>query len=169
MANPAPYVTFNSITDATNYGDERNFVMIQGANGKYTDDVTIENGKEYSVRIYVHNNAASNLNLVARDVVTKLNVPTQTADRIQIDGYVNSSDPSPTSVWDQAVFHGAGRTGPKFNLSYVAGSRSTKTQSSPAAHLWLTVLSAAVQSLATTQWMAIFLAVSSTVVLSTSR
>ena len=48
MANPAPYVTFNSITDATNYGDERNFVMIQGADGKYTDDVTIENGKEYS-------------------------------------------------------------------------------------------------------------------------
>ncbi|QQS22050.1 DUF11 domain-containing protein [Candidatus Saccharibacteria bacterium] len=120
MANPAPYITFNSITDATNYGDERNFVMIQGADGKYTDDVTVENGKEYSVRIYVHNNAASNLNLVARDVVAKLNVPTQTADRIQIDGYVNASNANPTSVWDQAVFHGA--NGTKFNLSYVAGS-----------------------------------------------
>ena len=120
MAHPAPYVTFNSITDATNYGDERNFVMIQGADGKYTDDVTVENGKEYSVRIYVHNNAASNLNLVARDVVAKLNVPTQTADRIQIDGYVNASNANPTSVWDQAVFHGA--NGTKFNLNYVAGS-----------------------------------------------
>ncbi len=120
QAHPADHVTFNSITDAPNYGDERNFVMISQDNKSYTDDLTVANGQEYYVRIYVHNNAASNLNLVANNVVTKLNVPSQMASRIQIDGYVNSSNASPTSVWDQAVFHGA--NGTPFQLNYVAGS-----------------------------------------------
>lgn len=120
MAHPADHVTFNSITDATNYGDERNFVRISKDNKTYADDLTVENNGEYYVRIYVHNNAASNLKLVAENVVAKLNVPTQMADRIQIDGYVNSSNAQPTSVWDQAVFHGA--NGTPFKLSYVAGS-----------------------------------------------
>jgi uncharacterized repeat protein (TIGR01451 family) len=118
--HPADHVTFNSITDAPNYGDERNFVTISTDNKTYSDDITVTNGGEYYVRIYVHNNAASNLKLVANNVVAKLNVPTQTASRIQIDGYVNSSNASPTSVWDQAVFHGANDT--SFKLSYVAGS-----------------------------------------------
>lgn len=120
MAHPADHVTFNSITDATNYGDERNFVRISKDNKTYADDLTVENNGEYYVRIYVHNNAASNLKLVAENVVAKLNVPTQMADRIQIDGYINSSNAQPASVWDQAVFHGA--NGTPFKLSYVAGS-----------------------------------------------
>lgn len=120
MANPADHVTFNSITDATNYGDERNFVTISKDGKTYGDDITVENNNEYIVRVYVHNNAAANLNLVAKDVITKLNVPTQRADRIQIDGYLNSSNASPKSIWDQAVFHGA--NGTPFTLSYVAGS-----------------------------------------------
>ena len=120
MAHPAPYVTFNSITDATNYGDERNFVTISKDNQSYSDDITVTNGQEYYVRIYVHNNAASNLNLVANNVVTKLNVPTQMSDRVQLDGYVNASNANPTSVWDQAVFHGA--NGTPFKISYVGGS-----------------------------------------------
>lgn len=120
QANPADHITFNSITDAPNYGDERNFVMISQDKINYSDDITVTNGQEYYVRIYVHNNAATNLNLVAHDVVAKLNVPTQMADRIQVDGYVNSSNASPTSVWDQAVFHGANDT--PFTLSYVPGS-----------------------------------------------
>lgn len=120
MAHPADHVTFNSITDATNYGDERNFVTISEDGKTYKDDITVQNGKEYTVRIYVHNNAASNLKLVAENVITKLNVPTQTASRIQIDGYVNSSNAKPTSVWDQAVFHGANDS--PFKLDFVNGS-----------------------------------------------
>ena len=122
MAHPADHVTFNSITDATNYGDERNFVTISQDGTNWTDDVTVANGQEYYVRIYVHNNAASNLNLVAQNVMARLNVPTQTANRIQVDGYVDSTNASPNSVWDQAVFHGANNA--NFKLSYVSGSAS---------------------------------------------
>lgn len=120
MQSPADHVTFNSITNATNYGDERNFVTISQDGKSWGDDITVANGQEYYVRIYVHNNAASNLNLVAQNVMARLAVPTQTANRIQVDGYVNSTNASPTSVWDQAVFHGANNA--SFKLDYVANS-----------------------------------------------
>lgn len=122
IEKPADHVTFDSITNNPNYGDERNAVTIKDtANtnaGGWTDDISVQNGKEYYVRMYVHNNAAANLNLVAHDVTAKFNVPTQTATRIQIDGYLSSSNASPTEIWDQAVFSGAS----DFNLSYVQGS-----------------------------------------------
>ncbi|MDK2898862.1 MAG: hypothetical protein PWQ10_49 [Patescibacteria group bacterium] len=119
---PADHVTFNSITNNPNYGDERNFVTIKDADntakGGWTDDITIQNGKEYYVRMYVHNNAAANLNLVAENVVANFNVPTQTAKRIQIDGYISSSNAKPDKIWDQAVFS----SDSDFNMTYVAGS-----------------------------------------------
>ncbi|MEO8839662.1 MAG: hypothetical protein ABI351_13240, partial [Herbaspirillum sp.] len=124
MAHPSDHVTFNSITDATNYGDERNFVTISQDGTNWTDDLNVVNGQEYQVRIYVHNNAASNLNLVAQNVVARLAIPSQMANRIQVDGYVNSSNASPTSVWDQAVFHGTDNT--PFKLSFVSGSATYK-------------------------------------------
>lgn len=126
MEKPAPYVTFNSITNAKNYGDERNFVTISKDGKTYTDDITVANGEEYWVRIYVHNNAASNLKLVAKNVVAKLNVPSQQASKIQIDGYVDSSNAKPKSVWDQAIFHGANNT--QFKLNYVDGSAEYRNQ-----------------------------------------
>lgn len=119
---PADHVTFNSITNNPNYGDERNFVTIKDAantaKGGWTDDVTVQNGKEYYVRMYVHNNAAANLNLVAENVVANFNIPTQTAKRIQIDGYLSSSNAKPDKIWDQAVFS----SDSDFNMTYVAGS-----------------------------------------------
>lgn len=122
IEHPAPYVTFNSITNNPNYGDERNFVTIKDtANtnaGGWTDEVNVENGKEYYVRMYVHNNAAANLNLVAQNVTAKFNVPNYESNRIQIDGYLSSSNAKPTQVWDQAVFN----SNSKFSLNYVSGS-----------------------------------------------
>jgi uncharacterized repeat protein (TIGR01451 family) len=122
IETPADHVTFDSITNNPNYGDERNFVTIKDtantAAGGWTDDISVQNGKEYYVRMYVHNNAAANLNLVAQNVTAKFNVPTQTAKRIQIDGYLSSTNATPKEVWDQAVFSGAS----DFNLSYVQGS-----------------------------------------------
>lgn len=124
IENPANKITFNSITNNPNYGDERNFVTIKDkANtnaGGWTDDITVQNGKTYLVRAYVHNNAATSLNLVAENVTAKFNVPTHSASRIQIDGYISASNSDPLQVWDQAVFHGANNA--KFSLDYVEGS-----------------------------------------------
>ena len=122
VANPANHNTFNSITNNPHYGDERNFVTIKEASnqnaGGWKDDITVENGKEYLVRMYVHNNANANLNLVAKDVTAKFNIPSYEAKKIQIDGYLTSSNATPNKIWDQAIFHGDSN----FKLQFVNGS-----------------------------------------------
>ncbi len=120
MANPANQITFNSITDNPNIGDERNFVGIReaGTSNLWTDNMTVQSGKTYSVRMYVHNNAASDLNLVAQNVTAKFNLPITTGKSIRVDGYLDSSNATPTEVYDSATFANS----QDFNLAYVANT-----------------------------------------------
>jgi len=118
--HPADHITFNSITDNPNIGDERNFVGIRetGTTNQWSDNMAVEAGKSYTVRMYVHNNAAANLNLVAHDVTAKFNLPTTTGKSIRVDGFLDSSNATPTEVYDDATFSNA----QDFNLAYVSGS-----------------------------------------------
>ena len=120
--NPATYVTFNSITDSPGYGDERNFVLAKDADsttdGGFTDTVNVTPGKEYIVRMLVHNNAAANLNLVATNTRVSANVPTTTGTQVQIDGFVSADNASPQKVWDDVVL----KSDQNFNVAYVPGS-----------------------------------------------
>ena len=121
IEKPADYITFNSITNNPVIGgDEKDFVGIRevGSNAKWTNNMKVQNGKEYYVRMYVHNNAASNLNLVAENVVAKLNVPTTTAKNMTVQGQISASNAKPNTVWDEATFSSDN----DFNLAYVAGS-----------------------------------------------
>ena len=121
IEKPADYITFNSITNNPVIGgDEKDFVGIRevGSNAKWTNNIKVQNGKEYYVRMYVHNNAASNLNLVAENVVAKLNVPTTTAKNVTVQGQISASNAKPNTVWDEATFSSDN----DFNLAYVAGS-----------------------------------------------
>jgi len=122
--NPADHVTFNSITNNPNIGDERNFVGIReaGTQNLWSDNMNVESGKTYTVRLFVHNNAATSLNAsgagIAHDVTAKVNLPTTTSKSIQVDGEIDASNASPNAVWDQATFTGA----QDFNLAYVPGT-----------------------------------------------
>lgn len=120
IEHPADHVTFNSIVNNPNIGDERNFVGIRetGTNTTWTDNMTVQAGKNYTVRMYVHNNAADNLNLVAQNVTAKFNLPTTTGKSIRVDGFLNSSNATPTEVYDDATFSSSS----DFNLAYVSGS-----------------------------------------------
>lgn len=120
MAHPASYITFNSITDNPNIGDERDFVGIReaGTNNLWTDRMTVQEGHEYTVRMYVHNNAAENLNLVAQNVTAKFNLPTTTGQSIRVDGFLSASNARPTEVYDDATF----LSNRNFNLAYISGS-----------------------------------------------
>ena len=121
IEKPADYITFNSITNNPVIGgDEKDFVGIRevGSNAKWTNNMKVQNGKEYYVRMYVHNNAASNLNLVAENVVAKLNVPTTTAKTVTVQGQVSASNAKPNTVWDEATFSSDN----DFNLAYISGS-----------------------------------------------
>lgn len=110
IQNPAPHVTFNSITNNPVHGDERNFVLIKekgAADSTYNDDQSLTPGKDYTVYVYYHNNAASNLNAsgkgIAKDVVMRTEIPAlvkaKTNDTKAV-GYINSSNAQPKSVWD---------------------------------------------------------------------
>lgn len=118
--NPADHITFNSITNNPNIGDERNFVGIRetGTNTGWSDDMTIQEGKSYTVRMYVHNNAASNLNLVAENVTAKFNLPTTTGKSIQVNGFLSASNATPKEVYDHATF----KSDKEFNLAYQTGT-----------------------------------------------
>lgn len=117
--SPAPYATFNSITNNKAVGDERNFVRVRelGDNTKYSDEVEVTPGKEYEVYIYYHNNAATNTNETGLGIATATNVvaayPTvlKTSERGMISAiltwsYVDSLDANAKAkdgkVWDEA-------------------------------------------------------------------
>lgn len=120
IEHPADHVTFNSITNNPNIGDERNFVGIResGSTGTWSDDMTVQPGKSYVVRMYVHNNAASNLNKVAKDVTAKFNLPTSTAKSLQVNGFLSASNATPQEVYDHATF----KSSQDFNLAYQSGT-----------------------------------------------
>lgn len=122
LADPADHITFNSIVDNAGYGDERNFVRIKDAadtsNSNWTDDMTVQDDKEYLVKVYVHNNAAANLNLVAQNTRVLAYVPTTIGKDLQVDGYISADNASPQKVWDSVRLN----SDKDFVAQYVAGS-----------------------------------------------
>jgi len=120
IEKPADHITFNSILNNPNIGDERNFVGIResGTTNQWSDTMNVEKGKAYTVRMYVHNNAASNLNLVAENVTAKFNLPTTTGKSIQVNGFLDSTNATPNEVYDHATFTNA----EDFNLAYTSGT-----------------------------------------------
>lgn len=135
MENPADYITFNSITNnkAGVYnedGDERNFVLAAPTkdNQQVRDRVMVDDLETAWVYAYVHNNAATNLNLTARDVTAKFDISklaTYSDGRyvLPVEGAISSIDANPNKVTDDAYF-----TADKpFSLSYVENSANWAT------------------------------------------
>ena len=116
--SPAPYATFNSITDSEAIRDERNFVRIReaGTDQTYQDEIEIVPGKEYEVYIYYHNDAASDTNESGFGMATNTKVssayPTtvNSSERGMISGIITWSYKTPEDptnakegkVWDEA-------------------------------------------------------------------
>lgn len=125
-AKPADFITFNSITDNPAIGDERNFMQIREAdasNTTYADSINLTAGKEYVVFMYYHNNAASNLNLVAENAYAKAEIPalvSKNTTGTKAMGYVGASNAKPTQVWDDISFNNT--TSGDIALRYIAGS-----------------------------------------------
>ena len=125
LEKPADHITFNSITNNNQeIGDERYFLSASPVNNNqantWSDQTVVEDGKEYKIRMYVHNNAASNLKLTAHDVKAFVILPTSTAKEITVSGKISASNATPTTVWDETKF--TAKNGANFNLAYVDGS-----------------------------------------------
>lgn len=108
--NPAPYRTFNSITDNPVIGDERNFVRVRAADveGPHYDEVEVVPGKEYEVYIFFHNNASASLNDSGQGIADNVRLATKLPEKLEagqtgtIYGTISSTNTDPASVWDTA-------------------------------------------------------------------
>lgn len=111
-----------------NITDERNFVGARdastGNNGAKNvwngNEIEVEEGKTYVVRLYVHNNNPKGEKAVAKDVSVNFSLPTVVANEERVDGYINSSNANPSKYWDSVVFKS--KDNRKFYLDYVEGS-----------------------------------------------
>ncbi len=110
-AGPADYVTFNSITDNPVQGYEPNFMRAKAAtasNSTYADNVTVEEGKEYTIFVYYHNNASSHLNAsgagIAQGTYVRAEIPAIVSGNTSSVAYIGASNATPTVVWDDVTF-----------------------------------------------------------------
>jgi uncharacterized repeat protein (TIGR01451 family) len=142
MQNPSTYVTFDSITDNPDWGDERGFTLIKdlgtspanngttASGGGFVETVPAVAGHTYMVKMFVHNNASANLNLVAKNTRVLADMVTASTDGdIMIQGKIKADNcganttgatGSPCLFWDEAYLDGT--SGTYLKASYVANS-----------------------------------------------
>ena len=132
IEHPADHVTFNSITNNPNYGDEREFVTIKDmtTGGSLTNNATLVPGHTYKVQMYVHNDASETLNTaennykgIARNTTVRAVLPASVEGNDTVDGFVSASNATPGTVYDTAALKSNGRV----NLEFVSGSAMLHT------------------------------------------
>jgi len=101
----------------TTSNDEYNGWKSAEPNG--TDPMPVDEGKTYRVRIFVHNNNPKGTEVIANNVLAKVNMADESAQLEKtITAYLQGSNTN--QVYDEARFVSA--NGKKFNLAYVPGS-----------------------------------------------
>ena len=118
--NTATYVTFNSITDNPQVGDERPFLSgkVTSASGNVVDNIQVNDNDEVSLRVYFHNNAAANLNLTATNTRVSILLPRTSATTTFASSYISADNANPRIVSDSVDFSGVR----PFTLEYIPGS-----------------------------------------------
>lgn len=135
----ADHVVFNSIVNNPGYGDERAFFTGRDnaiTSGGWSDPVTnVQPGKEYLLRIFVHNNANQSLNAsgkgVAVNTKVKVSLPTETAKDLVATAAISADNAQPQTVTDTLNFKSANNV----KLTYVPGSAEIDTKDMKAVKL----------------------------------
>ena len=114
-------IVFNSISNNPKIGDEKNFVQASkaGANTWYTDDITVEDGETYEIRLYVHNNSPLGADAVAKGVNVKFQFSQEAVSKShQITGTIDTANAAPKQYYDHVNLV----SDHAFVLEYVPGS-----------------------------------------------
>lgn len=127
-------VVLNSISNSKNFGNEKYFVGAREYDGKNTSgkqnewenrEITVKDGQEYIVRLYVHNNNEYPEN-VAKDVKVAFSIPEDSAKSIRVDGIISSSNanPNPDKAGQEGKYYSYVdfKSTSDFHLEYVYGS-----------------------------------------------
>lgn len=120
-------IVFNSISNSDSIGgDERNFVAarentegLSVATDEWnTSDIAVEDGKEYVIRLYVHNNNPTGLDAIATNTKVAFGIPSISAKQVQVDGFISTDNAEPNIYWGHINFI----ANQAFHLEYVFGS-----------------------------------------------
>ncbi|MBQ7802852.1 DUF11 domain-containing protein [Candidatus Saccharibacteria bacterium] len=114
-------IVLNSISDNPNIGNELFFVQARedGTNNLWNpSEMTVEDGKTYVVRMYVHNNNRFGTEKVATGVTGRFVIPQESGKELHVNGVVSGTNTSPAKVWDDVVL----KSDNNFHLNYVKGS-----------------------------------------------
>ena len=121
-------IVFNSISNGI-IGDEKNFVgareCFQRADGTWIgatkdtiwnpDEIEVEDGHTYIIRMYVHNNNPNGEDAVAKNTKISFILPIDSAKEIEVNGIINSSNATPSRYWDHVTF----KSSNLFHLEYI--------------------------------------------------
>lgn len=118
-------IIFNTISDSE-MGNEKNFVGARRYTGINAgednvwegNDISVEDGKEYIIRLYVHNNNRDGYDGIAEDTRVSFSIPGESSTHITVYGFIMSSNATPSKYWDYVTFHGP----TAFHLEYQSGS-----------------------------------------------
>ena len=118
-------ITFNSISDNPHIGHEFNFVGARENSGKnlglenlWSDEINVEEGKSYFIRMYVHNNSPLGEEAMAENVRAYFDIPTEMGNEIEVNGLIEADNAVPSSIWDNVIF----KNDRKFSLLYIPDS-----------------------------------------------
>jgi uncharacterized repeat protein (TIGR01451 family) len=140
IEKPAPHVTFNSITNNPNEGDERAFFEVKDAThtgkGGFLGKADVTDGQTLLLRVYVHNNAADNLNGknfdgpgVAKNTKVRVHLPTAIQNKMSANAYISADNAKPKVV--ASTIDLTGKNSANFGLEYVKGSAVAYTNAVP--------------------------------------
>lgn len=112
-------IFFNSIYNSVD-GNELYFVSARSEEMKTwnTDELKVEDGKTYLVRLYVHNNNPYGTDGTAKNVKVGYTFSTASAKEVKISGTIDADNATPKSYWDSVVL----KADQNFHLEYVKGS-----------------------------------------------
>lgn len=132
VENPAPYPSFNSITDNSEIGDERCFVALKKADALpqmlWQSHVWAQPGDEYVVRIYVHNSGSHSFGVMHAGWLQQagLQLTLHSGPRGHaIHAYLQAVNAM--TVWDGATIH----TEPGTRLEWVPGTFEIENNAHP--------------------------------------
>lgn len=125
----ADHVVFNSMTNNPNYGNERQFITVREAGNDsdenyFRNDIKVQPGKEYEVRVLVHNDANPEKypekNLDAINTTLKTAISAKTGTSSAITAYLSADNAKPQKIHADVKFNSS--SDQEFNLAYVQGS-----------------------------------------------
>lgn len=108
-----------TITEEVNYVGARVAGENNGTSNIWNgNEIEVEDGQTYLIRLYVHNDNPNGYDAIAEDTTVSFNIPQDTATSIKVNGYICSSNASPAEYVDYVNFN----ADQPFHLEYVYGS-----------------------------------------------